>query len=184
MLMAAFNVVAAFDDIRTANRAVHRLEESGVQRSNVHVLRPGAKKHAGGPVNGLFVGTLIGGLVGLVAGVLWAFFGTGGFGETGRALIVFVPFVMLGTVVGAIADGVFKPRAQASVHPIRREDPAPAGNRDTIVAVHVNDPDAAERAQHVLEDLGAERVDAVTADGTPLSPERERRRRGRRRARD
>ena len=36
-----FNVVAAFPDKKKAERAVQRLEQTGVLKSNVHVLRPG-----------------------------------------------------------------------------------------------------------------------------------------------
>jgi len=202
--MAVFNVVAAFDDTRKAKRAVQRLEQSGVEKSNVHVLRPGVDHdvdrmselraemqdevtegvggpgvgfmtpaQASGALRGLFIGTLVGGVLGLVVGVLWALFGAGSLGTTGRALVAFIPFAVAGAIAGAIAGGAFRPRAVASVHPIHMDDAAMAGERDTIVAVHVNDPAAAERAQHVLEELGAERVDAVNADGTPLPPQSE-----------
>jgi outer membrane lipoprotein SlyB len=122
-------------------------------------------------VTGLFFGTLIGGLLGLTAGLLWGFVGQGPLGATGRALIAFVPFLIAGAITGAIVGAAVKPRE--AVGPVRElDDPVLAGERDTIVAVHVSDPDTAERAQHVLEELGAERVDAITADGTPLPPTR------------
>src|SRR5947208_1396391 len=132
--MAVFNVVAAFDEPRKAKRAVQRLEQSGVEKSNVHVLRPGVDQapdrvselraemqdevtegfggpgvgfmtpsQAEGAMNGLFIGTLMGGLVGLAVGVLWALFGTSPLGPTSRALLAFIPFAIAGAITGVIA---------------------------------------------------------------------------------
>jgi len=127
-----------------------------------------------GAVNGVFLGLLIGGLIGVVVGVVWGLFGHGPPGPVARSLIVFLPFAIAGTTAGAIAGGALRPRAEASFDRTEPMDDARlAAERDTIVAVHVPDADTAERAQHVMEELGAERVDAVNADGTPLPPQSE-----------
>lgn len=202
--MAMFNVLASFEDEAQAERAVRRLEESGLRKDNVYVLHPGLNHNAdrmsemraemrdevtegfGGPAlgfmtpdqakgaaGGTIVGTIVGGLIGVAIGVAWAFLGHTTIGPVARFLFAFIPFAVAGAIVGAIAGGAFKPRAEAERHSIHFDDPALAAERDTIVAVHVNDVHAAERAQHVLEELGAERVDAVNADGTPLPPQSE-----------
>jgi len=125
-----------------------------------------------GAVAGIFVGTLIGGLIGVVVGVAWALFGHGPLGPLARALFAFIPLIVAGATAGVIAGGALRPRAEASFDPTEAMDDARlAAERDTIVAVHTGDPSTAERAQHVLEELGAERVDAVNADGTPLPPQ-------------
>jgi len=202
--MAVFNVVAAFDDTRKAQRAVQKLEQSGVEKNNVYVLRPGMDRRAdrvaelraemqeevsegvAGPAIGFMTpaqakgaslgtmaGTLAGAVIGAVIGVVWAALVQSDISPVARFLFAFVPFALAGAVVGVIAGGAFKPRAEAARHPKQMDDATLAAERDTIVAVHVNDPDTAERAQHVLEELGAERVDAVNADGTPLPPQAE-----------
>ncbi len=42
--------------------------------------------------------------------------------------------------------------------------------RDTLVSIEVETADTAEQARLVLEESGADRVDAVDEDGTPLPP--------------
>jgi hypothetical protein len=128
-------------------------------------------EQAKGAAAGVLLGTVIGAAIGAVIGVLWAVFGHSAVAPVIRFLFAFIPFAVAGSIAGLIAGGAFKPRAAARRHPIRMGDPALAAERDTIVAVHVNDPDIAERAQHMLEELGAERVDAINADGTPLPPQ-------------
>jgi len=52
------------------------------------------------------------------------------------------------------------------------DDPTPAAERDVLLAVHATEAETAERAARMLrEDLHAERVDLVDADGTPLPPQ-------------
>jgi hypothetical protein len=202
--MAVFNVVAAFDDTRKAQRAVQKLEQSGVEKSNVYVLRPGVDRdpdrmselraemqeevaegvagpgigfmtpdQARGATAGVAIGAVAGAFVGAVIGLVWAFAAQSDMSPVLRFFFAFVPFALAGGVAGLIAGGAFKPRAEAAQHAMPMDDQPPVAERDTIVAVHVNDPDTAERAQHVLEELGAERVDAINADGTPLPPQAE-----------
>jgi hypothetical protein len=129
---------------------------------------------AKGATKGIVLGTAIGVIVGAVIGVVWAFVGHSAIHPLLRFVIAFVPFAVAGATAGFIAGGAMEPRAEASFDPTRdMGDARLAAERDTIVAVHVNDPAAAERAQRVMEELGAERVDAVNADGTPLPPQSE-----------
>ena len=202
MAMRKYNVVAAFPDARKAERALRRLKQAGVNTGNVRVLRPGmtgdrdrvsemrsemqeevAEGFAGpgigfvtpsqakGAAIGATLGTVVGAVVGAAIGFAWAWAGSGPIPAFGRFLIAFVPFVIAGATAGFIGGGGTRPRTDA---PRNRSDaPKLVAERDTIVAIHVSDPTAAERAQHVMEELGAERVDAVNADGTPLPPQSE-----------
>jgi len=178
-----YNVVAAFPDERVAQRAVRELTEAGVDESHLRLVMPGgnddparvavmraelqegsviARRQTQDPIGGVFIGTLVGGLAGLVVGVLWALLGYGPPSPTARALIVFIPFVIAGVVIGAIRGGAMDPVSGTG------DDPSLVAERDTLVAVHAPDVRTAERAHDVLEELGAERVDAIDADGTPL----------------
>jgi hypothetical protein len=188
-----YNVVAAFPDEQRAQRAVHRLTEAGVDKRHLRLVMPGGNDdpdrvavmraemqdervlvhdETADAFNGVFVGTLVGGLVGLVVGVVWALLGHGPLGPTARSLIVFMPFAIAGAVIGAIRGGALGPDNGARSRRSPRDDESLAAERDTLVAVHVADARTAERAQNVLEELGAERVDAIDADGTPLPPEK------------
>jgi hypothetical protein len=105
----------------------------------------------------LFIGTFAGGVVGLVAGVVSALWGGGPLDPALRSVIVFVPFVVAGATVGVFGR---MPRKPNGFHL--------AAVDDTIVAVQVADERTMEDTQLFLEELGAERVEAVSPDGTPL----------------
>jgi hypothetical protein len=63
----------------------------------------------------------------------------------------------------------FKPTAEdGDGQPARRS--AGKDDRDTLVSVEAETADTAEQARLVLKESGADRVDAVDVDGTPLPP--------------
>ena len=131
-------------------------------------------QQAKGASRGVAIGVLAGVLVGLVAGLVWAFGADAPMSPLARFLIGAIPFVVAGTIAGAVAGGALQPRTEAR-HDSHRsfDDKRLAGEHDTVVAVHVGNKRVAERASRVLADSGAERVDAVNADGTPLPPQSE-----------
>lgn len=83
--------------------------------------------------------------------------------------------VTVAAVAGLAGACIGRRRARAGRKPLpvfecHREAPPPA-ERDVLVALHVCDPQLAERTAALLRGLGAERVDLFDAHGTRLSPE-------------
>lgn len=131
-------------------------------------------QQAKGALWGTVAGTLLGTVIGAAVGAIWAFGFESTWSPVMRLLLVLIPFAVGGATAGIIAGGALKPRFEAQRGPHRSfDDKVLAGERDTLVAVHVDDARLAEEARRVLDGSGAERVDAVNADGTPLPPQSE-----------
>jgi hypothetical protein len=131
-------------------------------------------RQARGASRGLILGGVLGPIVGLAVGVGWAIGFDASLSPVARLLIAAVPFALGGSIAGAVAGGALQPRSEAEHRPHRNfDDERLAAARDTVLAVHVANKLTAERAWRVLSASGAERVDAVNADGTPLPPQSE-----------
>jgi hypothetical protein len=145
---------------------------------NEGVAGPGVgfltEDQARGAMRGALVGMLTGLVLGLAVGTLWAFAVDSALSETGRMLIAAICFAIGGMIAGFVSGGALKPRFEATRHPGRMLDErALAGERGALLEVHVSSDDEASIVEEVLEHAGAERVDAVEHDGTPLPPQRE-----------
>jgi hypothetical protein len=192
-----FNVVAAFRERRQADLAARRLMSAGVPASRLEV---GVAPDMGGPVEtaelradmqdelnanwavatggqttGAAFGTAAFAFVGLVLGLLAGLLVNVGVGLdmslAGTMIIGGVVGLVGGATVGLVAGGGIAPRVQSAGQPTF-DDPRPAGERDVLLAVHATRPETAEQAARVLRDeLHAERVHLVDADGTPLPPQ-------------
>lgn len=131
-------------------------------------------QQAKGAASGAMIGLIIGAALGALVGLAWAFGADAPLTTLGRFAIAIIPFAIGGSVAGAVAGGALKPRVTAQHMPHHEfDDAALAGERDTVVAVHVADRRQVEQACRILQDSGAERVDAVNAEGQPLPPQSE-----------
>ena len=129
---------------------------------------------AKGATGGVLAGTIAGLVLGLAVGALWAYGMESAISEAGRMMIAAVCFAIGGMTVGFVAGGSLKPRMEGKHHPGRMLDERRlAGERDTLLEVHVSNEDEAHMVEEVLEDAGAERVDAIGREGTPLPPQNE-----------
>lgn len=197
----SYNVVAAFDDGRTARRAAEDLSRRGV--AHVRLVGPGevrdkarvgelraemqdevVESFAGSGISlvtpdqakGASVGSIVGaaaGLcVGLVAGFIWANLATSAMSEAGRIAIMAVCGVAAGATIGFIAGGALKPRYEGAKHPGKMLDEKRLeGERLTLVAVEAIDERQAHLAHELLEGAGATRIDDVDREGEPLPPQ-------------
>lgn len=128
-------------------------------------------EQAEGASKGVVTGLLIGTAVGIVVGFLWAIIGEAPFTPFVRALLGAIPFMAGGAVAGAVVGGASNTRFEGQRKPHRGlDDEKLAGERDTLVAVEVDDGATCRRVKEVLDDIGAERVDVVTPEGTPAQP--------------
>ncbi len=132
--------------------------------------RPGVGFATAEQTQGAFVGTIAGlaagAVLGAAAGLLWIAATHSAVAKPVRMVIAVVAFAVGGAIAGFIAGGAFKPRFDAA-----REGASAqlggkrfAAERDTVVAVHVDDPATVDRTRRILRDSGAERVDTVTDD--------------------
>jgi hypothetical protein len=166
--------------------ALERFEGEGVRVADMRaemqdevndgVAGPGVgmmtAEQARGALVGVVSGALVGILVGLFVGAVWGWTLASALSPVGRLLIATACFTVGGAVVGVVTGGGLKPRREAQRYPSQMPDESSlAGERDTLLEVHVNDQDEASLVQHVLEVAGAERVDAISGDGSPLPPQ-------------
>ena len=129
---------------------------------------------AKGAVWGTLIGAVIGLVLGLAIGVMWGWFFESPISSFGRLAIAVICFVIGGATGGSIVGGALKPRRDAERRPGAMIDERRlAGERGTLVAVRVSDEEEASRVQHILEDSGAQRVDALDSEGAPLPPQSE-----------
>ena len=199
-----YNVIAAFPEQSTAKAAVDRLRASGVPGDTIRIEQPGGNGDGderaelraemqqelteswgspaffmtGEQAKGAFVGTAAfaaaGIVVGLVAGLAWAFLVDAAISRVGRVAITVVLCVVAFATAGFVLGGSLKPRLAAAGDPERDlDDRRAVAERDVLVAVHSPDLKTVERSAQVLRDAGAERVDLVDAEGTPLPPQHE-----------
>lgn len=193
---APYNVVAGFRSRQQAESAARRLTSAGLRGASVEV---GSRPGGGGPAEtaglraemqeelsgnwgaatgrqtrgaligigtlaflGLVVGLLGGLLANLILGLDMSLAGT----MTIGAIAGIVGF----STIGLVAGGGLAPRVDGGGTPAL-DDPAPAAERDVLLAVHVTEPAMAEQAAQILRAEQAERVDLVDAHGTPLPPQ-------------
>jgi hypothetical protein len=197
MFPTPFNVVAGFRSRQQAERAARQLTSAGLPAGSVEVaVRPDPN----GPIEtaelraemqdelnrnwaaatgrqrtGAVLGTTTFAVIGLAVGLLGGLLANAGLGLdmslAGTMLIGAFCGLVGGATIGFVAGGGVAPRV-ATADPAAFDDPTPVAERDVLLAVHVTEPEAAERAAQLLrEDLHAERVDLVDADGTPLPPQ-------------
>ena len=191
-----FNVVAGFTSRQQAESAARRLTSAGLRGADVEV---GARPGIGGPVEtaglraemqdelsanwapatgrqtrGALLGTTTFAVVGFIFGLVGGLLANVGLGLdmslAGTMAIGAIVGMVGGATVGLVAGGGIAPRIDGGGQPAF-DDPAPASERDVLLAVHVREPAMAERAAEILRAEHAERVDLVDADGTPLPPQ-------------
>ncbi len=118
--------------------------------------------------------TVAGAILGLAAGLAWAYALESTLSRPTRILLLLFFGAMGGGTVGFLAGGIHKPRQEAARDPERpRDDRRMVSERGWLVAVHAGASEMADRAVAVLQEAGAERVDLVDASGTPLPPQSE-----------
>src|SRR5205085_10937516 len=96
-----------------------------------------------------FVGTVIagavGGLLGLAAGLLWAYAVDSTLSRPARIILAVCLGIIGGATVGFVVGGIAKPRQEGGHDPQRpAEDPRLPGEQDYLVAVHSQDRDLVE----------------------------------------
>jgi hypothetical protein len=173
------NLTATFPARDEAERAMRRLRSEGVRvtlsgadeaaalRSEMRdemeatVIGPGnigpfTKGMSRGMLKWLPIATIAGALLGLLIGLLpWPF---------DRGLTITVAVIcgaVAGATTGFVAGGFVRPRKEGEGREF-------AAERGVTVGVHADDEEAFERARAILMELGAERVDRVTPEGTPM----------------
>lgn len=198
-----FNVVAAFPDATQARAAISTLTSEGIPDDAIHLGIRGrateGEKMAevraemqdelvntwGGPAffmtgpqakgafAGVVVSTVAGILVGLAAGLAWAFLiDDATLSRLARVVIVTMVSAVAFATAGFIAGGSLKPRRDAADDPERpMDDRRMVAERDVVVGVHSEQRLTAERSAAILHRVGADRVDLVDAEGTPLPPQ-------------
>jgi predicted lipid-binding transport protein (Tim44 family) len=197
MFATPYNVVAGFRTRQQAETAARRLTSAGLPRASVEV---GTRPDERGPVetaelraemqdeldrswagptarqtSGAVLGTAGFAFIGLIVGLLGGLAANLALGLdmslAGTMAIGGVVGLVGGATIGFVAGGGIAPRV-APQDPEAFDDPRPAAERDVLVAVHVAEPETAERAARMLrDDLHADQVHLVDADGTPLPPQ-------------
>jgi hypothetical protein len=166
---ATTNVIAVYDSIDEAERAVERLIEEGIPAESISIVGQGLQSEVKlhgfvttGDVakQGAGVGAAFGGLVGLLFGT--AFFFIPGAGP----LVVLGPLVdtLVGAAEGALAGGLFGALFGAIVerqHIPKYEQYVKAGK---YLVVAQGDPAVAERAHEVLAGTAAGDVETHTSE--------------------
>lgn len=161
------------DPARVAEMRSEMLEEVGEG-----VAGPGigfvTSDQASGATGGALGGAIAGLVIGVAVGAVWAFAVDSAISELGRVLISALCFAIGGMFAGFVAGGALKPRLEATRHPGRMLDERSlAGERGAVLEVHVTNEDEAHLVEEILAHAGAERVDAVDREGTPLPPQSE-----------
>lgn len=192
-----FNVVAGFRSRQQAESAARQLTSAGLPGTCVEV---GSRPDAGGPVEtaelraemqeelgatwamatgqqtrGAMLGTTTFAVAGLFVGAVAGLLANIGLGLdmslVGTIVIGAIVGAFAGSTVGFVAGGGVAPRADGD-RGVAFDDPRPLAERDVLLAVHVAEAETAEQAARMLrDDLEADRVDLVDADGTPLPPQ-------------
>jgi hypothetical protein len=197
MFASPYNVVAGFRNRQQAEAAARRLTSAGLPDTSVEV---GTKPDAGGAVEtaelraemqdeldhswggvsgrqteGAMLGTATFAIAGLIVGLVAGFVANLGLGlemsVAGTMAIGAVAGLIGGAMVGFVAGGGMAPRITPD-DPVAFDDPRPVAERDVLLAVHTAQPGTAERAATILrDDLHADQVHLVDAEGTPLPPQ-------------
>jgi uncharacterized membrane protein len=165
------NVIAVYDSIDEAERAVERLVAEGIPAENISIVGQGLQSEVKlhgfvttGDVakEGAGLGAVFGGLIGLLFGT--AFFFVPGVGP----LVVLGPLVdtLVGAGEGALAGGLFGALFGKIIereHIPKYEQYVRAGK---YLLVAQGDPATAEHAREVLAGTAASDVETHTADTT------------------
>jgi hypothetical protein len=165
---ATTNVIAVYDSIDEAERAVEKLIEEGIPAENISIVGQGLQSEVKlhgfvttGDVakQGAGLGAVFGGLLGLLFGT--AFFFIPGVGP----LVVLGPLVdtLLGAAEGAVAGGLFGALFGAIAereHIPKYEQYVRAGK---YLVVAQGDPSLAERAHELLAGTAASDVETHSA---------------------
>jgi hypothetical protein len=198
MFKTPFNVVAGFRSRAEAERAARRLASAGLPATSVEVA---SRPDTGGPVEtaelraemqeelganwalvtgrqarGALLGTTTFAVAGLFVGAVVGLVAHLGLGMAmslaGTIIIGALIGLVAGATVGFVAGGGAAPRTGAGAEAEEFDDPRPPAESDVLLAVHVAEPETAERAARMLrDDLHADRVHLVDAAGTPLPPQ-------------
>jgi uncharacterized membrane protein len=166
------SVIAVYDSIDEAQRAVEKLVAEGIPVENISIVGQGLQSEvkihgfvSTGDVakQGAGVGAAVGGLMGFLLGT--AFFFIPGAGP----LIVLGPLVdtLLGAAEGALAGGLFGALFGTIVekqHIPKYEQYVRAGK---YLLVAQGDPELAEHAHEVLAGTAATDVETHLAEGAP-----------------
>jgi len=130
---------------------------------------------AEGAFIGTFAGIAGGAVLGAIVGLLWIALSHSAVPDATRLVIAIIAFAIGGAAAGFVAGGALKPRVEAEhVDPASQLDEKHlTAERGTVVALHLHDRGTLDRAYDILNASGAERIDAVNADGTPLPPQAE-----------
>jgi hypothetical protein len=107
-------------------------------------------------------------VLGVVAGLGWAYVFSSGLPRLARVVTLAGVAGLAGAAIGFVGGGGGLTRRWGEVHDT---DAQLAAERNVLVALHVCDSVLAERTAALLRALGAERVDLVDAHGTPLPPQ-------------
>jgi hypothetical protein len=192
---ARFNVIAAFAEEHDSLVALDTLTSSGIPSAAITVHRPddgpgcaevieleaemgdevgdGWGVLSGPQATGAFIAALAlgaaGTVLGLVAGLAWAYLFVSDFSRPGRVLLATAVIGLAGATIGLVVGGAGLARQQ-DWGPDRGDRPEMA-ERDVLVSVHLGDPDTAARAARLLRWLGAEQVHFIDVNGVPLPPQ-------------
>ncbi|HEV7886300.1 MAG TPA: general stress protein [Acidimicrobiales bacterium] len=166
------HIVAVFDDVETAQKAVDALRGAGIPEGRLSVLTRGDEQpESASPEDlaeasntagaGLAKGAVVGGGAGALLGAL------------GGALAIAIPgfgtALGIGMLAGAVSGAVAGGTAGALWAGFERM--WDMGYRDllagggVLVAVHTDDPAEAEEARRILHDLGPVRMDQLDRHG-------------------
>jgi hypothetical protein len=160
-------------DARAALRAEMQDEVSeGFGGPGIGFITP---KQAKGAFLGTFAGIAAGAALGAAVGLLWIAVSHSAVPNVTRMVLAIIVFAIGGAAAGFVAGGALKPRIDADrVDPESQLDEEHlTAERGTVVALHVGDQRSVDRACRILSEAGAQRVDAVNADGRPLPPQSE-----------
>ncbi len=180
MPVAQHNVVAGFTDRDKVEEAVVRLEEAGVPRSEIRIqtsadralvgkaeMREEIDRAWGGPAFSIAtehqtkgaatwtpIGTIIGAAVGALVGLVF-------FDGAAGMIASVVGLALAGATAGVLIGGFVGPKAVDADH-------AEAQEQRVVVAVHSEVQEHVEKAQHLLGEVGAERVERFDREGNPV----------------
>lgn len=178
---AGETVVGTFPDEASARRAVERLTSGGIAADRIVVgaradqlvaTQSEERETVGEMVAGpsivatkgqtkwFSVGTVVGGAIGTVLGVVLAFIPIGGFSFISRLIAAAAVGMTAGSTIGFLIGGGFGPQLSG-------ETQAPAAQRGVTVRVRSTDPLEIDRARVLLEAAEPERVDEVGPKGEP-----------------
>ena len=167
------SVITLVDNISQAERVVDVLEESGFPSSDISLLMPdtgGARdfsfeqhsKAPEGTATGAGVGALLGGTLGVLAGIgAVAIPGLGPFIAAGP-IMAGLSGVAVGGTVGGVAGGLIglgMPEYEAKQYESKLQEGA------ILISVHTSNKDEAQRAKDIFKEAGNKKISVVSEEG-------------------